>query len=101
MGVVIEFSQYLLSYHNSFFFSCLIFSASTSVQYIQGNGNCDIISEHSRQYLYSIIRGYCGSRFTSSVACFLETGMPNSVCKIFSILQKWFLNCNCTIFLCS
>jgi hypothetical protein len=54
-----------------------IFSASTIVQCVQGNGNCDVISEHSWQYLYSAIWGYCGSRFTSSVACFLETGIQS------------------------
>lgn len=65
-------SIYILSYHSAILF---VFSAPTTVQCVQGNGNCDVFSEHSWQYLYSAIWGYSGSRFTSSVACFLETGM--------------------------
>lgn len=62
--------------------SC-VFPASKIVQRVQGNGDCDIISEHSRQYLYSAFWGYSQSRFTSSVACFLETGLPYFVCTIY------------------
>lgn len=35
-----------------------LLSAATAVQYIQGNGNSYLISEHSWQYLYTTVWGY-------------------------------------------
>ena len=54
-------------------YKCL--AASTVVQYVQRNGNCDIIPEHARQYFHSTFWGHCQPRFTSSAACFPETGV--------------------------
>lgn len=60
------------------YFIMVCISAATTLQCVQGNGDCDFISKHSWQHLPTIIWGHSGSRFTSAVACFLETGLLSS-----------------------
>lgn len=64
------------------FIFVLFLSATKTVQYLQGNGNSHLFSEYSRQHLYSSFWGYCGSRFTSSVACFPQTGILSFVFNV-------------------
>ena len=73
-------------------FSLFVASDPSTLQHLQGDGDCYIISEHSWQHLYSSVWGYCGSRFTSSVTCFLETGLVSFIHNSFFFL--FFCICN-------
>lgn len=68
--------QCYLIYVRSLFLGFIhYFPASSIIQYLQEDGDCNIISEYSWQHLSSTFWGYCWSRVTSSVAHFLKTGM--------------------------
>lgn len=54
-----------------------VHSASETLQCVQGNGNCYIISEHSWQYISTSFWGHRGSRFTSSTSPFFKTGLKS------------------------